>query len=500
MSNSTPDTQRFAHHGKAAQNWLALVWEGLGRTEPKLRLTEGMTGEEIKVHIKQYVNRCVKWQAHRRDRLLRVRAMTGPSRWFMRPLNRATGVFLSGVVGLSLLVATTFVGYWLTEARGVDMVKWLEPNTVLATLMSILIGAPVAFVIWRYRDQNTLWQIENQRKDINLKDFQKLAEWASGQHLQEDRHSTSLKRTEKETAAGKEITVETIDNNESTISPLLSHSISKRTGGESLQISAIYNLQAFLDGEYGRHFQRPTFQLVKSAWGGLVAKKIGDLQALLENFNHDGSSGRSQELKRLLEDWKTELMQVTHRPLGIALNKLLSTDAGAPLHFNAIDMPSSVLSGIETRYPDLKPWELAGVNLSGMQLQGANLASAHLQGAKLSFAKMHCTRLFNGQLQGADLSWTDLHSADLSSAQLQGALLCHAKLPGANLIMARLQGADLRGTFIDSATLLNEARYDKFTRFGRLKPGGQSWNDADYIEAGEEEQRWCSLGAQLINE
>lgn len=500
MRPGIPDTRFFAPLERAAQTWLAPVREGLGRAEPRLRLGKDITDQELQLRVRRHVIRCLRWQARNRDKLLRAGEIARQTRKSMRPIGRSAGVILSGLAGLTILAGLTFVGIWLKEPLRPDMTKWLEPNTVLATLMSIFIGAPVAFAIWRYRDQNTLWQIENQRKDINLKDFQKLAEWSSGQHLQEDKRTTSRRRSDKETASGKEVTVETLDNSESIAPHRQANGIDKRTGGESLQISAIYNLQAFLDGDYGQHFRRPTFHLLKSLWGALVAEKLSHLNALLQEFNHDGSPGSAQELKRLLESWKTELMRVTRQPLGIALNKLLSSNAGAPIHFHDADMQSSVLSGLETRYPDLKSWELAGTNLSGAQLQGANLASAHMQGAKLTFARMHCTRLFNGQLQGADLSWTELHAADLSSAQLQGAQLCNAKLFGANLIMARLQGADLRGSILDSATMLIEARYDHNTRFGRLKPGGQSWVDTDYVDAGEEEKRWRTLGARLIDE
>ena len=49
----------------------------------------------------------------------------------------------------------------------------------------LIVSAPVAFVIWHFRDENNRQQIENQRKDINLKEFQKLSEWVSGAHLPE---------------------------------------------------------------------------------------------------------------------------------------------------------------------------------------------------------------------------------------------------------------------------------------------------------------------------
>lgn len=59
----------------------------------------------------------------------------------------------------------------------------------------LIVSAPVAFVIWHFRDENNRQQIENQRKDINLKEFQKLSEWVSGAHLPEIK--TVSKTTQK---------------------------------------------------------------------------------------------------------------------------------------------------------------------------------------------------------------------------------------------------------------------------------------------------------------
>lgn len=35
----------------------------------------------------------------------------------------------------------------------------------------LLVSSPVAFAIWHFRDENSKHQIDNQRKDINLKEF-----------------------------------------------------------------------------------------------------------------------------------------------------------------------------------------------------------------------------------------------------------------------------------------------------------------------------------------
>lgn len=77
----------------------------------------------------------------------------------------------------------------------------------------LIVSAPVAFVIWHFRDENNRQQIENQRKDINLKEFQKLSEWVSGAHLPEIK--TVSKTTQKSNSKdGAEIIEQTTEQSE----------------------------------------------------------------------------------------------------------------------------------------------------------------------------------------------------------------------------------------------------------------------------------------------
>lgn len=77
----------------------------------------------------------------------------------------------------------------------------------------LIVSAPVAFVIWHFRDENNRQQIENQRKDINLKEFQKLSEWVSGAHLPEIK--TVSKTTQKSSSKdGAEIIEQTTELSE----------------------------------------------------------------------------------------------------------------------------------------------------------------------------------------------------------------------------------------------------------------------------------------------
>ena len=143
----------------------------------------------------------------------------------------------------------------------------------------LIVSAPVAFAIWHFRDENNKQQIENQRKDINLKEFQKLSEWVSGAHLPEIK--TVSKTTQKSNSKdGAEIIEQTTEQSEEYAKKPDTadfDTFSKRDGAVALQISAIYNLLPFFRGDYGESFRRPAFNLLKSAWQAMQQDSLKKL-------------------------------------------------------------------------------------------------------------------------------------------------------------------------------------------------------------------------------
>ena len=100
----------------------------------------------------------------------------------------------------------------------------LKDNLLLA-----LISAPVAFVLWSYRDKNEHDKIENQRFDTNLKYFEQ---------IQERLKDIQPLDVEKQ-------------NSQSEL---------------HLKISAILQLADFIQGRYGENLKRPAFYLLTSLW------------------------------------------------------------------------------------------------------------------------------------------------------------------------------------------------------------------------------------------
>ena len=296
----------------------------------------------------------------------------------------------------------------------------------------LIVSAPVAFVIWHFRDENNRQQIENQRKDINLKEFQKLSEWVSGAHLPEIK--TVSKTTQKSSSKdGAEITEQTTEQSEEYAKKPNTadfDTFSKREGAVALQISAIYNLLPFFRGDYGESFRLPAFDLLKSTW------QIMQQDSLTKFENTENVS---------------ELRQKVKSPLGIALTHVLLSSHKDNNQIILRDfykiLPSICLAGMDF---NLGADESVVINLSDLNFNGADFRGAVLE--KVNFQK---SKLHNAQLQWVDLNLAHLQEADLMGAKLQHAELMEARLQNANLQGADFENADLKYADFQAANLKN---------------------------------------------
>ena len=380
-------------------------------------------------------------------------------------------VFCSGIASLVIF-------FFLFVFFQICFPELLEKSAGLWNFIILVVSAPVAFAIWHFRDENNRQQIENQRKDINLKEFQKLSEWVSGAHLPEIK--TVDKTTQKEGLKDKgeiegelqliERTTEKME--EYGTKPYIGgvDTFGKREGAVALQISAVYNLLPFFRGDYGESFRRPAFNLLKSAWQAM--QQEDNLKKwVTENLSDD------QQQLIIIQD----LRQKAESPMGVALTHVLLSLNQKNTQLNLRDFPEMLpniclagmnfhLSGVDEKARDWSGLNLSGVdfqraylkkvhfeesqlvlaNLQYADLSGANLQSANLQHADLSVAYLQHADLSGANLQyaylqDADLSEANLQDADLSEAYLQDADLSGADLQGANLGGAELQNANLRG-------------------------------------------------------
>lgn len=312
----------------------------------------------------------------------------------------------------------------------------------------LIVSAPVAFAIWHFRDENNRQQIENQRKDINLKEFQKLSEWVSGAHLPEIK--TVSKTTQKSSSKdGAEIIEQTTEQSEEYAKkPDTAHfdTFSKRDGAVALQVSAIYNLLPFFRGDYGESFRLPAFNLLKSAW-----------QAMQQDSLKKLDEGNLFYLER--EKIFDELQQRAESPMGVALTQVLLSLNWENKKLNLRDFPEMLpniclagmnfhLSGVSEIARDLSGLKLHGVDFRGIllvggKLQGCHLMQAKLDGADLSKTELQNADLFQSKLREVDLGKAQLQGAQLAEADLQSTYLGEANLKDATLSYAKLEYADL---------------------------------------------------------
>lgn len=339
--------------------------------------------------------------------------------------------------------------------------------TIPIALIGSIVAAPVIFVIWLFRDKNNRVQIENARKDTNLKDFQKLSEWASGFHLPEIKQTKTVKnelKTDESKGGTKKEFKEETESTEYFITPDNSNSISRRQGAEALQASSIAQLEAFMFGKYGEQFMQPAFLLLHAIWESIITQQ--------------------QARYSTEEEFKKSLLHLYKNPIAKSLNKALMGAGGnhlrlfeknlKGLNLTALDnfhyiskilnLNNVDLSATNFSYTILSYSQLQNARLVGTNLQGATIDSSSLQKANFNFSNLNHSNLNFSRLNYASLSNADLTDASLRSSHLQFANLEDSILRGANLTNANLQGTNLTGANLEAA-IFKKAKINRFTLF-----------------------------------
>lgn len=357
-------------------------------------------------------------------------------------------VFCSGIASLVISI-------FLFVFFQICFPELLEKSAGLWNFIILVVSAPVAFAIWHFRDENNRQQIENQRKDINLKEFQKLSEWVSGAHLPEIK--TVDKTTQKEGLKDKgeiegelqliERTTEKTEEYGKKPHAEGFDTFGKREGAVALQISAVYNLLPFFRGDYGESFRMPAFNLLKSAWQAMQQDSLKKWEK--ENLSDDEQQAIIEELKLKAKS-----------PMGVALTHVLLSLNQKNTQLNLRDFPEMLpnlcLAGMNFHLSgvDEKARNWSGLNLSGVDFRGAYLEEVQFEKSQLDDANLQYANLFLAKLQNANLCFAELQNVDLSEAELQNASLRRVKLQNANLTGAALQNATLWFTELQNAKLL----------------------------------------------
>ena len=421
----------------------------------------------------------------------------------------------------------------------------------------LIVSSPVAFVIWQFRDENSKQQIENQRKDINLKEFQKLSEWVSGAHLPEINIEKSITKssstTDNESAASpkKQITEQTAERSkEYGQKPDNAHwgTFSKRDGAVALQISAIYNLLPFFRGDYGESFRQPAFNLLKSAWQSMQQESLNELNELdveivslerqreklelqreklelqrerlerqrerlerqrerlelqerqIEIHQQQGKIYQQQgEIRKQQREIIGKLKQNAQSPVGVALTHVLLSLNRESTRLNLQDftemLPNICLAGISFNFSEIKEKarDLSKLNLNGADLRAADLFLVNLHGTNLSNAKLSNAKLSNADLSNAKLSNADLSNADLSKADLLDANLLSTDLRRSVFTWMKLQ--ESRSLFNAKISMNNFSRY--IYPYWK-QTDSQIWENLTEPEQKEAMQKFCNETYMII--
>ena len=418
-------------------------------------------------------------------------------------------------------IASLVIFFFLFVFFQICFPELLEKSAGLWNFIILVVSAPVAFAIWHFRDENNRQQIENQRKDINLKEFQKLSEWVSGAHLPEIK--TIDKTTQKEGLKDKgeiegelqfiERTTEKTEEYGKKPHAEGFNTFGKREGAVALQISAVYNLLPFFRGDYGESFRRPAFNLLKSAWQAMQQDSLkkwetenlsdDEQQAIIEELRLKAESPMGVALTHVLLSLDQKNMQLNLRDFpemlpniclaGMNFN-LSGVDKKARnwsgLNLSGVDFRGAYLRKVQFEESQLNRADLQNANLSGAKLQNAKLFFAELQNAKLLFAELQNAKLTEANLQNAKLTEANLQNAKLTKANLQNANLSKANLQNATLWLAELQNANLSGAKLQNATLL-------FAELQNVDLAGANLQNADLWRANL--QHTNLSGAELQN-
>lgn len=268
------------------------------------------------------------------------------------------------VISAGLLSAGIF--YFLWSVRGdVD-------EKLFTASMVLIVSAPVLLVVWYFRDQNRLKELDRQHQDVNLKEFQKLQEWATGN-----------------------------------ISDGYDEEGNQKPHATTLQISALHSLRPYLKGQFGESFKLAAYEIFYS-----VLSKVHEEILITNDYFHDMDSFEIGEV--INEDLLTR-----------QLNQIVSEEWFSLLYDNTYSKQKISLVGVDLSGVYLRCFN-DEINLSGACLIGANLTFSDFSGVYMpnsDFSKSNAlfTKFDGCNLDSALMDNTSLSCASFKKCKMTGA-------------------------------------------------------------------------------
>ncbi len=252
-------------------------------------------------------------------------AFVSAKNWIIRILGISTNeanVVLSALISIVMLIIN--LGFLFYYSSYSEIIK----QGGFWTLLTLIVSSPVAFMIWSFRDRNATDQINNSRKDTNLKEYHKIVEW-----------------------------------------------ITNKDSSDELKISAIYYLRRFYEDK-SLGFQQAALHLLLSTWESMQKNELEKLKTVNDKA----------EAKSIINS----LRENGNSPLGMAITKvLLSNDGECILDYPEV-FPSICLAGMNFYLPGLSNdivnnlFNNEKIKYSGIQLQGCQFRRIKLKNVNFS--------------------------------------------------------------------------------------------------------------------
>lgn len=455
--------------------------------EPVFQPDQNLTEDELSVYIDTYVEQSIAYQNQEFEKWKSANIEI-PLHSKARAKKRYRMVLLCSFLSFCILIIMLWLGLIPTTAKIYELLTfdclphwWFElppppekmpSSPVFFSFITVLASAPVAYAIWMIRDENAAQQIENSRKDTNLKDFQRLSEWASGFHLPEDK----VVQSEKTIFKGTEKTVEITSTLENFAPPEAGFSLARRTGAESLQVAAIYQLQSFMYGKYGEQFMIPAFYLIYSIWDQNIKK-------LIKNIDSEDIVS----IKRAIFDYHKQ-------PLARAMNNILTSN-----HiFHLFSKEIEGLSFTGLIFPEnytFSNLSFKKVDFSHSRIVNSKFINCKLGQVKFQHCSMisinFCSSYFSScDFENSNISQSNFCNTGISISTFRNCLISSSKFHFSDIYGSKFFNINFRHSTSKNIQL-KEVSFDEKTTLFRLKTEDQT---PEQIKA-----RWLSSGAKMIN-
>jgi Pentapeptide repeats (9 copies)/Pentapeptide repeats (8 copies) len=282
--------------------------------------------------------------------------------WTNRHRPTALLLTVTLTIGIAVLVnwaigSNLFQQLFYPERESVADVRFWSA-LVYATAFGL--GLPVAFLLWHWRDRNVRDQIENDRKDTNLKEFQDVQVRAAGGFDKE--FSSEVKAT--------------------------------------LQIAALHQLRGFLKGGFGPAFRRPaleTYSALLSRYDASQWENGDEASNLIPNEIFDA-------LRSIVfEEWQWFFWEDYKKRISWPL---------AGRSFHAIKLPPGA---------DLQGIDLSGVSFYGSALDLVSFNRSDCSDTNFGLCSLRNSRFDGAVCDGAKFDDADLAGASSVCADFSSA-------------------------------------------------------------------------------